>query len=155
MLSHLNRNGCANDGTAASAAPLPGQSGTDVRAMLTAALDDLADRVAIDAIQCPSTTSPLDTPLSETLVRVRRSASRHSAHPIDDCRSYRRSLLSPAGGHQLRLRAALWDFGGVQADSPFDAFARYECQHDLPAVKVDDPDIALAELEATIGSIQR
>ncbi len=30
-------------------------------------------------------------------------------------------------------RAVLWDFGGVILDSPFDAFARYEREHALPA----------------------
>ncbi|MGI8751658.1 MAG: HAD-IA family hydrolase [Acidimicrobiales bacterium] len=32
----------------------------------------------------------------------------------------------------MTVRAALWDFGGVLADSPFEAFARYERQHGLP-----------------------
>jgi putative hydrolase of the HAD superfamily len=45
----------------------------------------------------------------------------------------------------MTLRAALWDFGGVLADSPFDAFARYEREHGLPdgflrSVNAIDPD---------------
>jgi putative hydrolase of the HAD superfamily len=32
----------------------------------------------------------------------------------------------------MAVRAVLWDFGGVLADSPFDAFARYERQNGLP-----------------------
>jgi len=31
------------------------------------------------------------------------------------------------------VRAVLWDFGGVILESPFDAFARYEVEHDLPS----------------------
>lgn len=31
------------------------------------------------------------------------------------------------------VRAVLWDFGGVILESPFDAFARYEAEHELPA----------------------
>lgn len=31
------------------------------------------------------------------------------------------------------LKAVLWDFGGVITESPFDAFARYEVEHALPA----------------------
>jgi putative hydrolase of the HAD superfamily len=31
------------------------------------------------------------------------------------------------------IRAALFDLGGVILSSPFDAFARYELEHDLPA----------------------
>lgn len=45
----------------------------------------------------------------------------------------------------MTFKAVLWDFGGVLADSPFDAFARYEREHDLPAgfirsVNAIDPD---------------
>lgn len=32
----------------------------------------------------------------------------------------------------MAVKAALWDFGGVLTDSPFDAFARYERAHGLP-----------------------
>lgn len=31
-----------------------------------------------------------------------------------------------------RIRAVLWDFGGVVTTSPFEAFARYEREHGLP-----------------------
>lgn len=31
------------------------------------------------------------------------------------------------------IRAVLWDFGGVILSSPFEAFARYESEHGLPA----------------------
>lgn len=52
-----------------------------------------------------------------------------------------------------RLRAVLWDFGGVFSTSPFDAFARYEREHGLPEgflrrVNTIDPDTnAWARLE--------
>ena len=51
------------------------------------------------------------------------------------------------------IRAALFDFGGVIASSPFEAFAAYEREHDLPPgflrqVNATDPDAnAWAELE--------
>ena len=37
-----------------------------------------------------------------------------------------------SGTRDPRLRAVLWDFGGVFSTSPFDAFARYEREHGLP-----------------------
>lgn len=51
------------------------------------------------------------------------------------------------------VRAVLFDFGGVLTTSPFDAFARYEADHGLPAgflrrVNATDPDTnAWARLE--------
>lgn len=51
------------------------------------------------------------------------------------------------------IRAALFDFGGVILSSPFEAFARYEADHGLPAgflrtVNATDPDTnAWARLE--------
>ncbi|MGI8755050.1 MAG: HAD-IA family hydrolase [Acidimicrobiales bacterium] len=53
----------------------------------------------------------------------------------------------------MDVRAVLFDFGGVILSSPFDAFARYEAEHDLPAgflrsVNATNPDInAWARLE--------
>lgn len=50
---------------------LPGQTGAEVRGMLVDALGDLADRVTIGLItDDASTTSPLDTPLWDSLARV-------------------------------------------------------------------------------------
>ncbi|MDQ2724586.1 MAG: M20/M25/M40 family metallo-hydrolase [Actinomycetota bacterium] len=50
---------------------LPGQTGAEVRDMLVDALGNLADRVTIGLIaDDPSTTSPLDTPLWDSLARV-------------------------------------------------------------------------------------
>ncbi|HET7885449.1 MAG TPA: HAD family hydrolase, partial [Bradyrhizobium sp.] len=31
------------------------------------------------------------------------------------------------------FEAVIWDFGGVLTSSPFEAFARFEAQHGLPA----------------------
>jgi putative hydrolase of the HAD superfamily len=53
----------------------------------------------------------------------------------------------------MPVRAVLFDFGGVLSTSPFDAFARYERDHDLPhgflrSVNATDPDTnAWARLE--------
>ncbi len=49
---------------------LPGQSGDEIRAMLDDALGDLADRVEIESNDDPSTESPIDTPLWDSLSRV-------------------------------------------------------------------------------------
>ena len=49
---------------------LPGQTGEETRALLDEALGDLADRVEIESNDDPSTASPIDTPLWDTLARV-------------------------------------------------------------------------------------
>jgi acetylornithine deacetylase/succinyl-diaminopimelate desuccinylase-like protein len=49
---------------------LPGQTGEETRALLDEALGDLADRVEIESNDDPSTASPTDTPLWDTLERV-------------------------------------------------------------------------------------
>jgi acetylornithine deacetylase/succinyl-diaminopimelate desuccinylase-like protein len=49
---------------------LPGQTGDEVRAMLAEALGDLADRVEMESNDDPSTESPMDTPLWDSLSRV-------------------------------------------------------------------------------------
>jgi len=51
------------------------------------------------------------------------------------------------------IRAVLWDFGGVILSSPFEAFRRYEDEHDIPldfirGVNATNPDLnAWARLE--------
>jgi putative hydrolase of the HAD superfamily len=53
----------------------------------------------------------------------------------------------------MGVRAVLFDFGGVILESPFDAFVRYEAEHELPPgflrrVNATDPDTnAWARLE--------
>jgi putative hydrolase of the HAD superfamily len=37
------------------------------------------------------------------------------------------------GGGQAMIEAVIWDFGGVLTSSPFEAFARFETEHGLPA----------------------
>ena len=49
---------------------LPGQTGDEVRALLDEALGDLADRVELESNDDPSTASPIDTPLWDSLARV-------------------------------------------------------------------------------------
>jgi acetylornithine deacetylase/succinyl-diaminopimelate desuccinylase-like protein len=49
---------------------LPGQTGDEVRAMLADALGDLADQVELESNDDPSTESPIDTPLWDSLARV-------------------------------------------------------------------------------------
>lgn len=61
-------------------------------------------------------------------------------------------------GSDVPVTAALFDFGGVILSSPFEAFARYEAEHDLPPgflrrVNATNPDTnAWAQLErSSIG----
>lgn len=49
---------------------LPGQTGDEARALLLEALGDLVDRVEIESNDDPSTTSPVASPLWESLERV-------------------------------------------------------------------------------------
>ena len=49
---------------------LPGQTGDEVRAMLREALGDLADAIELESNDDPSTESPMDTPLWDSLSRV-------------------------------------------------------------------------------------
>jgi acetylornithine deacetylase/succinyl-diaminopimelate desuccinylase-like protein len=49
---------------------LPGQTSEETRALLDEALGDLADRVEIESNDDPSTASPIDTPLWDSLARV-------------------------------------------------------------------------------------
>ncbi len=49
---------------------LPGQTGDEVRVMLDEVLGDLADRVELECNDDPSTASPIDTPLWDSLARV-------------------------------------------------------------------------------------
>jgi len=49
---------------------LPGQTGDEVRAMLDDVLGDLAEHVELESNDDPSTASPIDTPLWDSLARV-------------------------------------------------------------------------------------
>jgi putative hydrolase of the HAD superfamily len=58
------------------------------------------------------------------------------------------------------IRAVLWDFGGVILESPFDAFAAYEHEHNLPtgflrSLNTTNPDTnAWAKLERSDVSLE-
>src|SRR5439155_4727558 len=43
------------------------------------------------------------------------------------------AMVQSDGTPQRRIRAVLWDFGGVITTSPFESFARYERENGLPA----------------------
>jgi acetylornithine deacetylase/succinyl-diaminopimelate desuccinylase-like protein len=58
---------------------LPGQTGDEVRAMLREALGDLADAVEIESNDDPSTSSPVDTPLWDSLARTSAALCKDSA----------------------------------------------------------------------------
>jgi acetylornithine deacetylase/succinyl-diaminopimelate desuccinylase-like protein len=87
---------------------LPGQTGPDIRAMLDDVLGDLADRVTIEVITDePSTASPIDTPLWESLNRVSNALVPGGAECIPfltvgatDARFFRRMGI-PAYGYGL------------------------------------------------------
>lgn len=59
----------------------------------------------------------------------------------------------PIRSSAVPIRAVIWDFGGVLSTSPFEAFARYEAERDLPegfirGLNATDPDTnAWARLE--------
>jgi putative hydrolase of the HAD superfamily len=42
------------------------------------------------------------------------------------------AMMRSEGARDRRIRAVLWDFGGVITTSPFESFARYEREHGLP-----------------------
>jgi len=58
---------------------LPGQSGEDATALLRDALGDLADAVEIESNDDPATSSPIDTPLWDTLSRTSAALCQGSA----------------------------------------------------------------------------
>lgn len=58
---------------------LPGQSGADATALLRDALGDLADAVEIESNDDPATSSPIDTPLWDSLSRTSAALCQGSA----------------------------------------------------------------------------
>jgi acetylornithine deacetylase/succinyl-diaminopimelate desuccinylase-like protein len=98
---------------------LPGESLPDVQAMLDEALGDLADRVTLLAPHDdPSTSSPVDTPLWDTLARATRAfyAGSHLVPFLSvgatDARFFR------------RLGATAYGFGLFSDRMTFDEFGR-------------------------------
>jgi acetylornithine deacetylase/succinyl-diaminopimelate desuccinylase-like protein len=98
---------------------LPGQSLTDVRAIIDEALGDLADRVEmVEAHDDPSTTSPVETPLWDALARATR-AYYEGSHLVPmlnvgatDARFFR------------RLGATAYGFGLFSQKLTFEEFGR-------------------------------
>jgi acetylornithine deacetylase/succinyl-diaminopimelate desuccinylase-like protein len=97
---------------------LPGQTLPDVQAVITEALGDLADRVAmIESHDDPSTTSPVDTPLWDTLARATK-AHYDDSHLVPmlsvgatDARFFRRLGSTAYGFGLFSEKLTLEDFG--------------------------------------------
>ena len=97
---------------------LPGQTLADVRAMLDEALGDLADRVEIiEASRRPSTASPIDTPLWDTLAAwPGPSTPAATSCPFltvgaTDARFFRRSGTTAYGFGLFSRKLTFEDFG--------------------------------------------
>lgn len=96
---------------------LPGQVGVDVRAMLDDALGDLAGRVEIETIaDDEATTSPLDTPLWDSLARVSNALVPGTALipsmtvGATDARFFRRLGITSYGFGLLSSQVTLEDY---------------------------------------------
>jgi putative hydrolase of the HAD superfamily len=55
-----------------------------------------------------------------------------SGYLVGPNNSHQRTSSTKLGPMNTKVRAVLWDFGGVILSSPFDAFARYEASAGLP-----------------------
>ena len=99
---------------------LPGQDGPEVRAMLDEAIGDLAGRVGIEVVaDDPSTASPLDTPLWESLTRVTSALVPGSelvptmTAGATDARFFRRAGATSYGFGVLSERIAFEQYMGM------------------------------------------
>lgn len=97
---------------------LPGETLPDVQAMLDEALGDLADRVdLIDPHDDPSTASPIDTPLWDSLSRVTKSfyAGSHLVPYLNvgatDARFFRRLDITAYGFGLFSQKLSFEEFG--------------------------------------------
>jgi acetylornithine deacetylase/succinyl-diaminopimelate desuccinylase-like protein len=96
---------------------LPGQSGADATALLREALGDLADAVDIESHDDPSTASPMDTPLWDSLARVTADLCEGSALVPSlmvggtDNRFYRRAGAVGYGFGLFSQRLSYDDYG--------------------------------------------
>lgn len=97
---------------------LPGQTLPDVQAIIAEALGDLADRVEmIESHDDPSTRSPVDTPLWDTLARATRAhyAGSHLVPMLSvgatDARFFRRLGSTAYGFGLFSEKLTLEDFG--------------------------------------------
>jgi acetylornithine deacetylase/succinyl-diaminopimelate desuccinylase-like protein len=114
---------------------LPGQTGADAVAMLREALGDLADAVEIDSHDDPSTASPMDTPLWDTLARVSGRLCEGSALVP--------SLMAGATDNRFFRRAGSvgYGFGLFSHRIGFDDYARMFHGNDE---KVDQESLSLS-----------
>jgi acetylornithine deacetylase/succinyl-diaminopimelate desuccinylase-like protein len=114
---------------------LPGQTGADAVAMLREALGDLADAVEIESHDDPSTASPMDTPLWDTLARVSGRLCEGSALVP--------SLMAGATDNRFFRRAGSvgYGFGLFSHRIGFDDYARMFHGNDE---KVDQESLSLS-----------
>jgi acetylornithine deacetylase/succinyl-diaminopimelate desuccinylase-like protein len=114
---------------------LPGQTGADAVAMLREALGDLADSVEIESHDDPSTASPMDTPLWDTLARVSGRMCEGSALVP--------SLMPGATDNRFFRRAGAvgYGFGLFSQRIGFDDYARMFHGNDE---KVDQESLSLS-----------
>ncbi|MEY2464354.1 MAG: hypothetical protein QOH64_2492 [Acidimicrobiaceae bacterium] len=97
---------------------LPGQTADDVRRLLDEALGDLGDQVEIiSSTNDPSTASPVETPLWESLERVTKQFYEHSATVpfltvgATDARFFRRAGSTAYGFGLFSTALSLEDYG--------------------------------------------
>jgi acetylornithine deacetylase/succinyl-diaminopimelate desuccinylase-like protein len=97
---------------------LPGQTGADVRGQLDEALGDLAGEVELrGAVDDPSTASPIDTPLWDSMDRAARTIYRESktvpylSVGATDARFFRRAGVTAYGFGLFSQRISFDDFG--------------------------------------------
>jgi acetylornithine deacetylase/succinyl-diaminopimelate desuccinylase-like protein len=97
---------------------LPGQTGADVRAQLDEALGDLAGEVELrGAVDDPSTASPIDTPLWDSMDRAAKTFYKDSTTVpylsvgATDARFFRRAGVTSYGFGLFSQRISFDDFG--------------------------------------------
>jgi acetylornithine deacetylase/succinyl-diaminopimelate desuccinylase-like protein len=97
---------------------LPGQTADDVRRLLDEALGDLGDQVEIiSSTNDPSTASPVETPLWDSLERVTKQFYEHSATVpfltvgATDARFFRRAGSTAYGFGLFSTALSLEDYG--------------------------------------------
>ena len=115
---------------------LPGQTGTEATAMLRDALGDLADAVEIESNDDPSTSSPVDTPLWDSLARVTRRPVRGvGAGAVADGGWHRQPVLPARRRGRVRVRPLL------DSGSPYEDYATMFHGNDE---RVDQESLALS-----------
>ncbi len=99
---------------------LPGQTGEEIRAMLDDVLGDLADHVTLEIIEDdPSSASPIDTPLWDSLTRTsQRFYQGATTVPYlsvggTDARFFRRLGITSYGYGLFSEQMSMEDYGGM------------------------------------------